>query len=123
MELPIKKASLQKESGSNQDSKLGGKNQQTKDNILKDPTKAEACIEAFVKFGSLNTFEANKAYNDTCLHSCISFLHKRFGLQFKRKFEDVGAKRPVKRYTPTDINEMKRVLNNLRVARGVEGVL
>jgi hypothetical protein len=86
----------------------------------KPPTKAEASMEAFVKFGSLNTFEANAAYNDTCLHSCVSYLNKFFGFEFNRKFENVGAKRPVKRYTPTDINEMKRVLNNLRVARGAE---
>jgi hypothetical protein len=93
----------------------------TKENNTKKtmpPNKAEASIEAFVKFGSLNTFEANAAYNDTCLHSCVSYLNKFFGFEFNRKFENVGAKRPVKRYTPTDINEMKLVLNNLRAARG-----
>jgi hypothetical protein len=100
---------------------LHGQNE-SKDTTTKQPTKAEVGIEAFLRRGSLNTFEANREYNDTCLHSFVSFLYKRFGLNFTRKFEDVGAKRPVKRYTPTDIAEMKRVLNNLRVARGVGGV-
>jgi len=86
---------------------------------LKLPTKAEVGIQAFLEHGSLNTFEANRAYNDTCLHSFVSFLNRRYGLVFERKFEDVGAKRPVKRYTPTDVPEMRRVLNNLRIARGV----
>jgi hypothetical protein len=97
----------------------------TKENTTKKkkpPTKAEASIEAFINRGSLNTFEANAAYNDTCLHSCVSYLNKHFGLEFNRRFEDVGAKRPVKRYTPKDINEMKRILNNLRVARGAGSI-
>ena len=92
-----------------------------KNTTIKPPTKAEASINAFIKLGSLNTFEANREYNDTCLHSCVSLLSSKHGLVFHRKFEDVGAKRPVKRYTPADIDEMKRVLNNLRVARGVGG--
>jgi len=92
------------------------------DTTIKPPTKAEVAIEAFLKLGSLNTFEANREYNDTCLHSLISYLHKHHGLEFTRKFEDVGAKRPVKRYTPTDIPKMKRILNNLRIARGAGGV-
>ena len=99
-----------------------GKNK-PKDTTTKQPTKAEVGIEAFLRRGSLNTFEANREYNDTCLHSFVSFLNRRYGLNFTRKFEEVGAKRPVKRYTPTDITQMKRILNNLRVARGAEGVL
>jgi hypothetical protein len=93
--------------------------EQVNNSTTKPATKGEACIQAFLKYGSLNTFEANRAYNDTCLHSCVSFLSLRYGLEFSRQFENIGARQPVKRYTPKDINEMKRVLNNMWIARGV----
>ena len=95
----------------------------TKENTTKKkrpPTKAESSIEAFLKRGSLNTYEARDEYNDTCLHTCISFLKKTYGLEFDSKFEKVGVKRPVKRYTPKDIDKMKLVLRRLRIARGAE---
>ena len=98
----------------------------TKENTTKKkkpPTKAEASIQAFVKLGSLNTFKANKEHNDTCLNSCVSYLHKNYGLEFDRRFEDVGAKRPVKRYTPKDIVKMKRILTSLRIGRVAGGDL
>lgn len=123
MDNAKKRAAPKMGNGSNQDSKLGGKNQQLKITTAKPPQQGEACIKAFLKHGSLNTFEANREYNDTCLHSCVSFLNLRYGLEFSRKFENVGARRPVKRYTPKDINEMKRILNNLRVTRGAGGDL
>ena len=97
---------------------LEGKNK-SKDNIIKRPTKAESCIQAFIKRGSLNTWESREEYFDSCLHTTISYLNIRHGLEFDSRFEDIGAKRPFKRYTPKDFNEMKRVLNNMRIARGV----
>ena len=120
MDTQKKKAAPVMGNGSDLNVQLGGQNK-PKSSTYKPATKAEVSIEAFLKLGSLNTFEANREYNDTCLHSCVSYLNLTHGLVFASQFEDVGAKRPVKRYTPADIQEMKRVLQKLRVARGAEG--
>jgi hypothetical protein len=91
---------------------------------VKPPTKAEACLAAFESLGSLNTFEANTAYSDTCLHSCVSSLNRKYGVIFNRRSETVlnrvGKRVTVKRYSPTDVGHMKQVLTGLREARGVE---
>ena len=97
-----------------------------KNSTPKPPTKAEACMSAFLKFGTMNTIEANKEFGDTALHSTVSTLTHVHGVEFTGEYEGfinrVGKKIYVKRYKPKSVKEMKRVLNRMRAARGVGGV-
>lgn len=92
-------------------------------NTPKPPTKAETCLDTFMRCGSLNTFEANFEYGDTCLHTTISDLFINHRLSFKRSWETivnrVGRPVKVKRFKPEDIEHMRVVLERLRKARGV----
>ena len=90
----------------------------------KPPSKAETSLASFLEYGSLNTFQANNAYGDTCLHTTVSDLFKKYRLEFDRKLESVinrvGRPVTVKRFWPNNIEHMKQVLAGLRKARGVE---
>ena len=117
-------ASLAGQNGVSKDVKHVRSNNQ-KDSTPKPPTKAEACMSAFLKLGTMTTIDANREYGDTALHSIISTLTHKHGVEFTGEYEGftnrVGKKIYVKRYKPKNIKEMKRVLNNLRIARGVGG--
>lgn len=41
---------------------------------------------------SLNTFEANSLYKDSCLHTTISDLKRRYGFEFNKKSEVVRCR-------------------------------
>lgn len=45
-------------------------------------------LSVFVSGASLNTFDA-KEIGDTCLHSTVSDLQKRYGIKFSRAWEGV----------------------------------
>jgi len=123
MTTPKKRAAPGMGNGSLKDSLSGDK--KLKNNTPKPPTKAEACMTAFLKLGTMNTIEANKEYGDTALHSIVSTLTHKHGVEFTGEYESfinrVGKKIYVKRYKPKNIKEMKRVLNNMRIARGFGG--
>ncbi|WAJ69752.1 hypothetical protein [Catenovulum adriaticum] len=52
----------------------------------KHPTKLENCLFELIKRGNAGLFEleAFNTYGETCLHSTISTLHNRYGLNFIR---------------------------------------
>ena len=87
------------------------------------PTKLEAFIEALIRRKSMNTFEANRDYGDTCLHSTVSDFQKRHSIKIDRKLERVksryGKYVSVTRYRAHDIEKMTRLLNQLRKNRGI----
>ncbi len=123
MTIKIKAVPQEMGNGSNQNSMPANKNNETNNNISKAPTKMEACIEAFTRRKSLNTFEANKEYGDTCLHTSVSDLQKKHGIVIGRTKEKtvnrVGRSVVVTRYTLLDIEQMKSVLTDLKKARGL----
>ena len=57
-------------------------------NIMKPPLKVEAALSAFLKRGTMNTFEANAEYGDTCLHTTVCDARKH-GVTFSRNPEQV----------------------------------
>lgn len=65
---------------------------------------------------SLNTFEANAIYGDTCLHSTISDLKNKMGFRIDKKTESitnrVGRKTHVTRYT-LHREDVKRAVNHI----------
>ncbi len=91
--------------------------------MKRPPTKHEAFVKALIERKSINTFEANRIYGDTCLHSTISGFEKRHAVSIPRKAERVktrhGKHVTVMRYHLSDIESMKAVLAKLRKARGL----
>ena len=91
--------------------------------IVKPPLKVEAALLAFQKRKTMNTFEANAEYGDSCLHSTVCDA-KKYGITFARKPESVtnriGRKVRVMRYSPDDPEKMNLVILRLQKARGLE---
>lgn len=93
---------------------------------LKYPTKVQIFIETLIgrEKSGLNTYEANSIYNDTCLHTSVSSLQRKYGIVLTRKKEDyinlLGRKSRVTRYwlQPEDLNKAKRLVNELRLENG-----
>lgn len=88
------------------------------------PLKSEAVIEAFLEHGDLNTIEAGNIYGETCLHSSVSDLFRRYRLLIPRR-DDFTVPRawtpkPFKRYYVTDEirPRMESILAQLRADRG-----
>jgi hypothetical protein len=50
----------------------------------KRSTKIEECLILILKRNETNTFDANRAYGDSCLHSEISGIQKDYGILIDR---------------------------------------
>ena len=96
------------------------------DYTISPPSKIETVISAFIEFGDLNTFQANKIYGDTCLHTSVNDIRRKTGIILNRKSERVinriGKRVSVKRYWLPDIEKARLVVRQLKHERGVEEV-
>lgn len=92
---------------------------------IKPPTKNEVALSHLLD-QSLNTFEANRLYGDTCLHSTISLFENSYGFSFRRSPERianrVGTKVTVTRYRLMTDHEQKakNLVRQLREKRGAK---
>lgn len=94
-------------------------------NQARRKTKYEVMIAAFLRLGSMNTFQAKKEYGDTCLRSSVRDLFRKYQIEFGREKEKAinQADRAVMvtRYMVTQRKRMEAVLAKLRLARGENG--
>jgi len=65
-------------------------------------TKTRSVLDALMSGESFNRFESARKLHDHCLHSTISTLHNKYGIQIERVMENVpnflGKKTTCKRY-------------------------
>lgn len=97
--------------------------------LVRPQSKREAYLEAllFVGYFGLNTFQANKIYGDTCLHSSISELRNQIGLNISDTWEILpcrtGQLVRVKRYWLADQKanlHAQKLVDRLRIKRGLK---
>ena len=62
--------------------------------IKKVPTKKKRVLIALTE-RSFNRFEAEQLLSDHCLHSTVSTLQNRHGIEIQRKFETVPGFRAI----------------------------
>ena len=83
---------------------LKGQAVQTDDTTTDVPRKWRRVLEALASGKSFNRFEAERQFNDHCLHSTVSTIQS-LGVPVTRKFETVpgyrGLPTRVCRYNPT----------------------
>lgn len=60
---------------------------------IKGPTKIEECLILLLTRHETNTFDANRAYGDSCLHSEISSLQKDYSIMVDRVKKQVPSAR------------------------------
>ncbi len=101
-------------------------NQEQNDDTTKPiapPKKSEVVVETFLTHQNLNTFQANKLYGDTCLHSAISTLEKKHGIEFQhvpeRVINRIGKPVRVMRYRLVDIKKAQQLHTTFQRQRGI----
>ncbi|MDU0113281.1 hypothetical protein RT723_09795 [Psychrosphaera aquimarina] len=97
-------------------------------NKKRPPFKLELCLEELIKRGDAGMFEleALSAYGETCLHTTISALFNKHGLNFSRTPESHHHKRGGEtRFTRYSLSggesftKAKALLKHYQVKRGV----
>lgn len=97
--------------------------------LARPQTKREAYLEALLVVGDkgLNTFQANKVYGDTCLHSSVSELRNCLSMDISDTWESVpcrtGQMVRVKRYWLTNdraVEHAQKLVDRLRIKRGLK---
>lgn len=88
----------------------------------KNHTKTELCLRTIIKNGKTNTFDANAAYNDTCLHSTISSIQKRYNIHFHREYKQLPRLRtrtPIAHYwlEGDNLEKAKLIVRLLKLKR------
>lgn len=97
----------------------------TKQPAVKKQTKTERILEAFVRGEKLHRFNAF-IYRETCLHSTVSLLQNRYGIQFARKTIKVSRQGDMVNVTLywlpySSVEQAHKVLTEMRERRGVNG--
>ena len=87
------------------------------------PKKSEVVLETFLKHRSLNTFQANNLYGDTCLHTAVSVLERNHGIQFnhipERIINRIGKPVRVMRYCLVDREKAQQLHSYFQRERGI----
>lgn len=111
---------------------MAGANQQSKNNkqpvkqpAVKNQTKTERILEAFVRGEQLHRFNTF-TYRETCLHSTVSLLQNKYGVQFARKTIRVNRQGDMVNVTLywlpySSFEQAHEVLTEMRERRGVNG--
>lgn len=94
-----------------------------KTTINKPATKTELCLRALLTRHETTTFDANRLYGDTCLHSTISAIEKQYSIKIARSLRKVRGRRTNAaiahyRLDGDNVAKAKIITNNLRVSRG-----
>ena len=86
---------------------------ESKSRKLKYNTKKASMLRLFVSLGErgLNCFEAANSHHDYVLRTTVSDLHRDYGIEFSRKYEQVpnafGTVTDCMRYWLDDLNTAK----------------
>jgi hypothetical protein len=89
------------------------------------PFKQESALLFFLTCGAGGVIqpEATLCYRETCLHTTVSSLQNRHGIQFMRKYDPAAKyRRPFMRYWIADEKSIRNafnLLNKLRIRRNV----
>lgn len=94
---------------------------------VKDPTKLEVCLTLLLEQLETNTFNANRAYGDSCLHSTASAIQKNHDIfidRVKRKSPRRKTKSNVAHYYLVGNNRTKaiKLVDNLRSKRNAQSM-
>lgn len=92
---------------------------------VKKQTKTERVLEAFLQGEKLHRFNAFM-YRETCLHSTVSILQNKYGIQFARKTIRVNRQGDMVTVTLywlpySSVEQAHKVLTEMRERRGVNG--
>ena len=93
----------------------------TEDLPVNSSTKMIVCLRLFLERGplGLNALEANDLYNETCLNTTVSNIHRDFGWRLPRQYETytnkAGRSTKFMRYwlSPEQRIEVKQLLDGL----------
>lgn len=93
-------------------------------NTPKKKTVTQLVLEEFLSRGKqgMNTYDAFKLFNVTCLHTYISNFKRDYNLIFTKVREKNGVKKPHVRYsllTPSQVALAKNTVSYLDNKRGV----
>ena len=86
---------------------------ESKSRKLKNNTKKASMLRLFISLGErgLNCFEAANSHHDYVLRTTVSDLHRDYGIEFSRKYEQVpnafGTVTDCMRYWLDDLNPAK----------------
>jgi len=75
--------------------------------LIKDPTKIEVCLILLLERHETNTFDATRAYGDSCLHSTVPAIQKNYDILIDRV-----RKRAPRRKTKANVAHYYLVGNN-----------
>lgn len=64
----------------------------------KNHTKTELCLRTMINKGKINTHDAHASYGDTCLHTTISGIQKRYNIHFNREYKKLPRHRSSRSY-------------------------
>jgi len=89
----------------------------------KPATKIELCLSTLLNRHETTTFEANRLYGDTCLHSTISAIEKQHRIKIARSLRKIRGRHTNAaiahyRLDGDNVIKAKIITNNLRVSRG-----
>ena len=91
--------------------------------------KLIAFLETLLDRGTqgLNTFEAHSLLNDTCAHTTVSNINKKYGIRLDRRYETYvnrnGRKTRLCRYWigPTDLSKVEKIIREYYLHHGTLG--
>ena len=93
----------------------------------KGPTKIEECLILLLTRHETNTYDANRAYGDTCLHSETSSIQNNHGIlvnRVKKKVPESRSSGAVAHYFLIGDNRIKamRLVDRFRAKRNAEPI-